>query len=73
MKRQWLVTHIATSNPFSGAIDGHNNDEWRVFESEADAQAFYDECVDAGAYSVTLCAVIRSTDYEPHDLFTEDN
>jgi hypothetical protein len=73
MNRTWLVAHIATSDPFSGAIDGFNNDEWRVFEFEADARAFYDDCVDAGAYSVTLCAVVRSTDYEPHEFFRKDN
>ena len=73
MNRSWLVTHMATDDPFSGEIDGVHNDEWCVFESLEEAQQFYDECVGAGAYSVSLCAVVQSTDYEPHDLFKEVN
>lgn len=73
MNRCWLVTHMATNDPYSGAIGEGWNDEWRVFESREKAQEFYDECVEGGAYSVSLCAVVQSTDYEPHELFREDN
>lgn len=73
MSRSWLVTHMATGDPYSAEIGEGWNDEWRVFETLSAAQQFYDECVEGGAYSVSLCAVVQSTDYEPHELFREEN
>jgi hypothetical protein len=61
VSRSWVVIYI----------DDALFDEWRVFETLPHAQQFYDECVESGAETVSLCAVVQSTDYEPHELFRE--
>ena len=66
MSRSWIVAY--TDRDKDALFD-----EWRVFETLPHAQQFYDECVDNDACVVSLCAVVQSTDYEPHELFEEDN
>lgn len=70
MNRCWLVAQTTDDVP---AGRRKFADEWRVFESLEEAQEFYDECVEGGACIVSLCAVVESTDYEPHELFREGN
>lgn len=51
--------------------DGVGNDSVEVFESLFDAMVSYREFVDGDAFSVTLCPVALSTDYESHPMFRD--
>lgn len=48
--------------------DGIGHDSFEMFESLFDAMVKYRELVRGDAYSVTLCPVALSTDYEPHPM-----
>ena len=62
----WVVVALFTE-PDSDAptVD----EEWHVFETYDGALTAYDSVVEAGAYSASLCAVVLSTDYDPHPVF----
>ena len=65
--RSWIVCWALEINDINEDLSNH----WKVFESYLEAKAHYNRLwveVDA-LYSATLCAVIASTDYEPHLSF----
>jgi len=59
----WIVVAMFTE-PDSGAATV--DEEWHVYETYESALAAYDSVIEAGAYSASVCAVVRSTDYDPH-------
>lgn len=59
--RHWIV--CASFDEF--------DDEWQVYWNESDAFDAYDNVIENGATIASVCAVIRSTDYEPHPAFAE--
>lgn len=49
-------------------------DQWAVYESIEDATSYYSAlCNDPSVGICTICAVIESSDYEPHEAFTKEN
>lgn len=60
--RHWIVCAVWDRE---AVVD----DEWHAFDSEAAARAAYDNVLENGATSVSLCSVIQSTDYEPHTAY----
>jgi hypothetical protein len=64
----WIVVALFTE-PDSGATTV--DEEWHVYESYTDALEAYDSVVENGAYSASICAVVRSTDYDPHPNLLE--
>jgi hypothetical protein len=51
--------------------DGIGNDQYWVFDSLWEAFGKYRALVVGDAYSVTLCPVALSTDYESHPVFRD--
>lgn len=49
--------------------DGDCCDGWQAFDDENAARAAMVADLDNGAVSASLCAVIQSTDYEPHPAY----
>lgn len=49
--------------------DGDCYDGWQAFDDENAARAAMVADLDNGAVSASLCAVIQSTDYEPHPAY----
>ena len=43
--------------------DGGATDSWAAFDSMESARALYDDLVERGFYTVSLCKPIVSTDY----------
>lgn len=44
-------------------------EEWSVYPTFREGQKAHDDDVASGAYSSTICAVLTSTDYDPHPVF----
>lgn len=62
----WVVVALFTDTQTEhAAVD----EEWHVYESYEDALTAYDSVIENGAYSASVCAVVLSTDYEPHPEF----
>lgn len=58
--RSWIVCYNVGSQ-----------DQWAVFETLEEAKALYNETLkDDDVYISSICAVIESSDYEPHRAFT---
>ena len=44
---------------------GKANDGWSAHDTREEAERVYDECLrEDGIYSVSLCAPVKSTDYD---------
>ena len=59
----WIVV------AFFNELDGDFYDsyeEWNVYETYESALAAYESLVENGVYSASVCAVVQSTDYDPH-------
>lgn len=59
----WIVV------AFFDEVDGDFYDsyeEWTVYETYEGALAAYDSLIENDVYSASLCAVAKSTDYDPH-------
>ena len=64
--RSWIVVYTLSK------INGNAKDRWRVFESYEEAYKFYSDLwYNANVYTRSMCAVIQSSDYEPHPAFKE--
>ena len=67
-ERSWIVAWATQCpNTYAGMaiIDGFD-----VFETFIEAQAFYQKMlIQDDLYSASMCAVIESTDYAPHQAF----
>ncbi len=61
-KQQW---HIVAVTYLDRTENGTPNmrDVWDVYETLPEAKAAYDEAIEAGAYTASICRVIESTDY----------
>lgn len=47
-------------------------DDYTIGQTYEEAKKLYDDLkADSDIYSVTLCAVVESTDYDPHPVFKE--
>jgi hypothetical protein len=54
-------------------VDTQHGSAYSADESYAEAKAFYDALIAKGdVSSITLCAVIESTDYDVHRAFKEN-
>lgn len=60
--RHWIVCAVWDREAVA-------DDEWHAFDTEAAARAAYDNVIENGAATASLCAVIQSTDYEPHPAY----
>jgi hypothetical protein len=64
--RSWVVVYTL-SNAKSNAVD-----KWQVFESYEEAYPFYSNLWhNTNVVIRSICAVIQSSDYEPHPAFEE--
>lgn len=64
----WIVVSTFTE-PDSGAET--LDDEWQAYETYEEACAAYATVIENGAYSASVCAVVKSTDYTPHPDFAD--
>ena len=64
----WIVVALFTDDVSDGT---HTEEEWHVYESYDDALTAYDILIENGVYSASVCAVVKSTDYDSHPEFRE--
>ena len=50
-------------------IDQQGLDQWSCNESLNEARLDYNTALEDNAHTITISAVIESTDYEPHHVF----
>jgi len=62
----WVVVALFTDEVSDAT---HTEEEWHVYESYDDALTAYDSLIENGVYSASVCAVVLSTDYDPHPEF----
>jgi hypothetical protein len=66
--RSWIVCYTLTK------VTGNAKDRWEVFESYEEAAQLYSRLYhNDNVYSRSICAVIQSSDYEPHPAFKESH
>ena len=64
--RSWIVVYTLSK------INGNAKDRWQVFESYEEAYKFYSNLWhNINVRTRSMCAVIQSSDYEPHPAFEE--
>ena len=64
--RSWIVAYTL------GTATLKFVDKWQVFESYEEAYTFYSKLWhNANVLTRSMCAVIQSSDYEPHPAFEE--
>lgn len=55
---------VVVGNYTSGTLGGDSEDVWFVAHDMPEAEVQYQRMIDEGAYTASICRVIKSTDYE---------